>query len=53
MAAEIFRYWVEIRDLREDSTRNLPLKAFTRIHLRTRKARCSSRMSKSSVCRMG
>ena len=37
MAAEIFRYWVEIRDLREDSTRNLPLKAFTRIHLPTRK----------------
>ena len=37
MAAEIFRYWVEIRDLREDSIRNLPLKAFTRIHLPTRK----------------
>jgi hypothetical protein len=37
MAAEIFRYWVEIRDLREDSTRQLSLKALTRIHIPTRK----------------
>jgi hypothetical protein len=37
MSAEIFRYWVEIRDLGEDSTRKLPLKALTRIHIPTRK----------------
>ena len=28
---------MEIRDLREASTRNLPVKSFTRIHLPTRK----------------
>lgn len=36
-AQQIFRYWVELRDLREGSTRNLPLTAIARIHLPTKK----------------
>lgn len=34
---QIFRYWVELRDLRNGSTRDLPLKALTRIHLSTKR----------------
>lgn len=34
---QIFRYWVELRDLRNGSTRDLPLKALTQIHLPTKR----------------
>lgn len=33
----IYRHWVELRDLRDGSTRDLPLRAVTRIHLPRRK----------------
>lgn len=33
----IYRYWVELRDLRDGSTRDLPLGAVTWIHLPRRK----------------
>jgi hypothetical protein len=34
---QIYRYWVELRDLRDGSVRVLPLQAFKRIHLPTKK----------------
>lgn len=34
---EIFRYWVEVRDLQSGSTRSLPLGAVARIHIPSRK----------------
>jgi hypothetical protein len=34
---QIFRYWVELRDLRDDSVQNLPLKEVVRIHIPTKK----------------
>src|SRR5690242_10024252 len=37
MADEIYRYWVELRALRDGSTRSLPLTVFKRVHLPTRK----------------
>lgn len=33
----IFRYWIELLDLRNGSTRDLPLKALTKIHLSTKR----------------
>jgi hypothetical protein len=33
----IYRYWVELRDLRDGSTRDLPLSAVKRIHLPRKK----------------
>ena len=33
----VYRYWVEIRDLRDGSVRELPLQALKRIHLATKK----------------
>ena len=33
----IYRHWVELHDLRDGSTRDLPLRAVTRIHLPRRK----------------
>lgn len=33
----IYRYWVGLRDLRDGSTRDLPLSAVRRIHLPTKK----------------
>jgi hypothetical protein len=33
----IFRYWIELLDLRNGSTRDLPLKVLTRIHLSTKR----------------
>jgi hypothetical protein len=32
-AEQIFRYWVEVRDLTSGSVNNLPLSAFARIHI--------------------
>ena len=34
---QIFRYWVELRDLRDGSVRVMPLTCVTKIFLRTRK----------------
>lgn len=34
---QIFRYWVELRDLQNGSTRDLALKAKTRIHIPTKR----------------
>ena len=34
---QIYRYWVEIRDVHDGATRKLPLSAMTRIHLCGRK----------------
>lgn len=33
----IYRHWVELRDFRDGSTRDLPLRAVTRIHLPRKK----------------
>lgn len=33
----VVRYWVQIRDLRNGSTRDLPLNAVTRIHIATKR----------------
>jgi hypothetical protein len=33
----IYRYWIELRDMRDGSVRVLPLQAFRRIHLPTKK----------------
>lgn len=33
----IYRYWVELRDLRDGSTRDLPLSAVRRVHLSRKK----------------
>jgi hypothetical protein len=32
-AEQVFRYWVELRDLENGSTRNLPLTAIAKIHI--------------------
>jgi hypothetical protein len=32
-ARQVFRYWVELRDLENGSTRNLPLTAIAKIHI--------------------
>ena len=34
----IFRYWIQLLDLRNGSTRDLPLKVLTRIHLLTKRS---------------
>lgn len=34
---QIYRYWIELRDRRDGSARVLPLQAFKRIHLPTKK----------------
>jgi len=36
-AEQIFRYWVEVRDLTNGSVSNLPLSAFARIHIPRKK----------------
>jgi hypothetical protein len=34
---QVFRYWVEIRDLTNESVRNLPLSAVARVHIPRKK----------------
>jgi hypothetical protein len=34
---QIYRYWIELRDLRDGGVRELPLKGLKRIHLPTKK----------------